>query len=731
MRRALAALALLFWPLSAAAETARVAGGEHSDFTRIVVEAREMVDWRFGRAADGYELDLGPAVEAYDVTEAFEKIPRDRVTAIWRDPDTGRLRVSLACACHALAFEFRPGIVVIDIKSGPPPEASGFEQPIDPPAAAPDPVTPTDPAEPAADAATAAYDWVDMMRSGTEGDGLGDAGVPFPLPTGDASLDPLRDALLAQISRGASEGVVEIDEGALAEPPADPAAQDGPWGRVSVGEMPGVTIDGARDPDTPVTAAGMACLSDDALDLGAWGLPGPPAAQIGLARSGMLTEFDAPVAEAVLRAARFHVQLGFGVEARQYLGFLGTGAEEDKAILQALAWIVDGQPPPENPFDGMESCDTAAALWSVLATPVDAPLPRNTNAAAVARSFSALPLHLRRHLGGPLVDRFLAEGDEETARQLRDAILRLPVEGDPDVELMDARYQLASGDEAKAAELAEGVLAESATGRVEAAVTLVEAAFQGERTVDPQLPGTLEAYLADTHDPRLAQALERALILALAMTGDHASAFARIDAAPQSFGDLWSLAALSMPDGLFLAEAARHAGTRPAIADDTAETVADRLMSLGFPDLALDWLGPVGAEDAEARRMFAASAHLALREAPAALDLLTGIAGPEADALRAAALVLLGDNRTAADAYAGAGEAEAEQRALTWTQDWPLVAEGGPDAWKAAAALLADPVPPEAPGPIGRGTALVEESAAARAVIEGLLGGVPEPPPSQ
>jgi hypothetical protein len=729
MHRALAALVLSLWPMSAAAETARVAGGEHSDFTRIVVEAREMADWRFGRAEDGYELDLGPAVEAFDVTEAFEKIPRDRVTAIWRDPDTGRLRVSLACACHALAFEFRPGIVVIDIKSGPPPEASGFEQPIDPPAALPDPA-PSSP-DPAPNADTPAYDWVEMMRSGTEGTGSGDAGVPLPLPTGDASLDPLRDALLAQISRGASEGVVEIDEGALAENPVDPAAEDGPWGRVSVGEMPGVTVDGARDPAKPVTAAGKACIADDALDLGSWGLPGPPAAQIGLARSGMLTEFDAPVAEAVLRAARFHVQLGFGVEARQYLGFLGAEAEEAKAILQALAWIVDGQSPPQDPFAGMESCDTAAALWSVLAAPVDAPLPRNTNAAAVARSFSALPLHLRRHLGGPLVDRFLAAGDEETARQLRDAILRLPAEGDPDVELMDARYHLASGDEATATELAEGVLTDSASGRVEAAVTLVEAAFKGEQTVDPKLPGTLEAYLADTHDPRLAQALERALILALAMTGDHAAAFARIDAAPQSFGDLWSLAADAMPDDLFLAEAARHAGTRPAIAADTAKTVADRLMSLGFPDLALDWLGPVGAEDAEDLRLFAARAHVALREAPAALDLLEGIAGPEEEALRATALVLLGDNRTAAEAYAGAGEAEAGMRTLTWTQDWPLVAEGGPDAWKAAAALLADPVAPEAPGPIGRGSALVEESAAARAVIEGLLGGVPDPPPSQ
>jgi hypothetical protein len=50
-------LLALCWPMSAAAETARVAGGEHSDFTRIVVEAREMATG-VSAGPDGYELDL-------------------------------------------------------------------------------------------------------------------------------------------------------------------------------------------------------------------------------------------------------------------------------------------------------------------------------------------------------------------------------------------------------------------------------------------------------------------------------------------------------------------------------------------------------------------------------------------------------------------------------------------------------------------------------------------------
>src|SRR5690606_2074826 len=286
----LARLVALFLVLAGPllAETARVTGGEHADFTRLVVEAKGSGDWRFGRSADGYELALGPAVTGYDVTAAFEKIPRDRIAAPWRDPQTWRLRFALACACHAIAFEFRPGIVVIDIRSGPPPEGSGFEAALDPSAAEPAEA----PAEPAA-----GYDWLAIARDKSPAD------PALPLPTGEVSLDPLRDALLAQIGRGVAEGVVEVAEDGPAPKAGANRVDDGPWSRVSVGEMPGLKAGADRDLAGGLTAAGQSCIPDRQLDIAGWGLPGPVPAQIGLGRSGMLGEFDAPVPEAILRAA--------------------------------------------------------------------------------------------------------------------------------------------------------------------------------------------------------------------------------------------------------------------------------------------------------------------------------------------------------------------------------------------------------------------------------------------
>ncbi len=730
--RLLGLLALLAGP--AAAEVARVSGGEHADFTRLVVEAADADGWLLGRASDGYELRMPDSVTSFDVTQAFEKIPRDRLAALWQDPQTGALRFSLSCACHAIAFEFRPGIVVIDIRTGPAPEGSSFEAPLPAAAGAPEPAEAAAEAAPAPAAAEdSGYDWIALQREGAAS--APELPLPMPLPTGEVSLDPLRDALLSQISKGAAEGVVEIAEGGVR--PEDDAANpdDGPWSRVAVGELPGLATGDDRGEASALTPDGRACLPDGRLDVASWGNTSPAAVQIGLARSGLLTEFDAPVEDAILRAARFHVFMGFGAEARQILGFL-TGADpQDAPLLRAMAHVIDEEPPSENPFLGMETCDSAAALWAVLAADRQGGLPPLTNADAVARSFSALPPHLRKYLGGRLVDLFLAAGDQETARKLRDAALRTPAPEDPDLALMDAKYQLAQGDTKEAGALAEGVMDERGPATAKAAITLVEAAFQGERVIDPTLPSALEVFLRDAGDGEERAALLRATLLAHAMAGDFAAALSAEGADAATFSDLWSLAVEGAEDGPFLEEAARQATNRPETRPDVELAVAQRLMTLGLADLALGWLGPVGPEQPEERRLLAGQAHLAVRDALAARAAVEGLSGPEADKIRAAADLQLGDARAAAEGLVRAGEAELGQRTAVWTQDWSFVGETGPEDWKQAIDALDQPAADAADtapkGPIARGTDLVEESAKAREAIEGLLTGLTPAPPSQ
>jgi len=536
----------------------------------------------------------------------------------------------------------------------------------------------------------------------------------------------LRDALLEQISRGAAQGLVEIAEDGPAPENGGNRIGDAPWSRVGLGEMPGVAVGSDRGASGNLTPDGRACLADTALDVGSWGLTGPVSAQIGLVRSGMIAEFDAPVPEAILRAARFHIFLGFGAEARQYLALLDEEAPEIR-LLQAMARIVDGEPAEDSPFDGMESCDSAAALWAILARP-DRPLAPGTNAAAVTARFSALPAHLRRHLGGALVDAFMAAGQSDAAHRIRDAMQRVPAEGETELPLMEARFQLAEGNPAGAGVIASDLTAGAGLPSAAAATTLVEAAFQGDRMIDSGLPLALDAYLHMARGTPEEASLLRARILAAAMVTDFATAFDLVDQDPGTFADLWSMAAGQASDDIFLEQAALYALDRPTVAPDVASSVARRLLALGFPDLALHWIGPVRDTDAEETRLIAAQARLALRDAVAALALVQGLDSPAAAALAAEARVQLGETRAAADAMLLAGEVSAAQRALIWTQDWALIGAEGPENWRDAARLATLPADTPAAGPIARGAALAEESAAARAVIEDLLGSLAAKP---
>lgn len=146
MRILLAVLLLL--PCLASAQSIRVRSGEHETFSRIVIALRQPSAWSLMRDEEGYRLDMA-AKPALDISRVFDLIPRRRIADIRKTPEG--LHLSLGCDCHAVATEMRPGLIVLDVSDGPPPEMPvavvppRLPLPLRPPPALPLPLAPDQP----------------------------------------------------------------------------------------------------------------------------------------------------------------------------------------------------------------------------------------------------------------------------------------------------------------------------------------------------------------------------------------------------------------------------------------------------------------------------------------------------------------------------------------------------------------------------------------------------------
>lgn len=717
------ALIACFWLMLAApvaAQIVTVKSGEHDSFSRLVLFLPSPVDWQFGRTKKGYELRLPGKGQSFDLSQVYDLIPRTRLASIAVDPVSSALQLELGCACHAMPFEFRPGIIVIDLKDGPPPSASSFELALDggplpvlgPPA---DVLPRRNSSEPAV-----SYDWMSAAKE--------EAGkTPAALPgLANPEVESLRDALLRQLSQGAAQGLVEIAEpfkgtiGAVIDPKA----------QLRIGASPGFVAEVERPRKGTLLPRGEECLPDERTDIAAWADERPVAEQIAEAQAGLIGEFDLPDAVAVDRAIKFYLNIGFGAEAAQLISAMPEDSE-DRNIWRSMAKSLDRVADPEGAFKGMQVCDTAAAMWAVLAMP-QLRVTDNARSAAVLRTFSALPLHLRRYLGPFLADQFIGIGDAATARALRDAIVRATGDAGPGVALMEADLDIAEGKPEAATAKLETLVAQSGPVTTEALLSLVDAQLKQDKPIKPETVTALAALMHEHKGTESEPRIRRAHLLAEASAGDFESAFDQLETVPDAAADLWHLLAEKGPDSAVLAHAILPADRAPPGASvETRKRLADRLLGLGFPDQALTWLDREGRVDP----LLAAKAELERKGGQAALRLIAGQTGAEAEALRGNALAGLDEPGQAATAFAAAGDAAAQMRALGWSRDWPGLAANGPEAWRAAAQLVTTPSPEaqasEPSTPLARSRALLAESAAARQTIEALLSKVPAPVPTE
>lgn len=716
---------LMVWFVSAAeAQAVRVTAGEHDDFTRVVLQFPAAVEWQVGRSDEGYELRVEGMTPRYDLSRAFDLIPRDRLASLWADPESGALRVGVACACHALPFALRPDTVVIDLRDGAPPPEWGFEVGFDgrrrPPLSENPAVVATrnHPEERApvvlGDSVRPALDWFDTVS----GAPAAPAALPMPDPQVDGGqLRALRETLTENFARAATQDLVDPVE-KIAPSGEGEGEGEGGGGAPAMANVrlgAGLDVRPALEDAPDLASDGQICPEDETLAVQDWGDARPIHEQMADGTASLAGEFDRTQPDALYRAVRFQLFLGFGAEARGLMRAF-DGPLPDAPLWEALSRLVDGEPDADGAFKGLAGCDGPAALWATVADPSLSLAGVNTQ--ALLRAFSALPPHLRTGIGPPLAERFIAAGDRVTAQALSDALLR--PSGTDDARrtaLMEVRFRMDAGDLGGADAALAPLVADPGPLAADILATRIDLAALTGAPVDGATVTALEAMLSEAGGED-AIVLRRALVLGHAMSGAFDEAFRLLPESPATRADLWRVLAEKGPDEALLHHAlTADAAERAEIAVDTRRRVAERLLTLGFPEATQAW---AGADDP----LLSARAALLLGQPAQVLQILGPADGDEARKLKAEALLQV-DSEAAVPEFGALGDTEAEQRAARLANAWPELAAKGAGPWRKVAEALATPDAPDQT--LARSRALADSAAETRAAIENLLESVPSP----
>ncbi|WP_247227004.1 hypothetical protein [Yoonia sp. F2084L] len=639
-------MTMVLWSLPAFSAQIDVQTGEHADFTRVVLTLPVGAEWRLGRRAEGYVLRV-PEAEGFDLSGFFDIIPRQRITAVSQDVVNGELRIDVECVCNARAYLFRSDLLVIDVRDGPPARISSFELTLDPvmsgTESSPRPVP-----RPAYDVPRSRL--LPLVTSLAPGPIVTTTSTASTVTTSrliedpetpEATNDDIRDAI-ATLEQSIAAGLGNALTGGLLE--GDLAGTESTSEAVAdrlesivrhTSGLPGVNARTSVDPNTlPTVSApdqtqtGQSCLPDAYFDVGSWGDGRPFFDQLNAARRAIVPEFERIDEEAVTRLARLYVYFGFGREAIQTLGIDQVRSQE-RQYLQAMARLADSDQPDADLFDGQVSCPSFVALWAFLASPT-LPFDAKVDNIAVLTTYRSLPVSLQRVVGVPLSEKLLEIGDTDAALQVL-GLVQDEGRTDSDRVLADAGLLDALGESEDAVQVVSDAARNDARATPELMIKFFEDGIDADTPFSDADFVLADALLFEQLGGPDAADLAAAQIRAYVSVGrfnDAISLFARserdlgADKGPPLKNQIYAGAAAAMDDIGFL---------RLVVTDDdvpledaTRNAIADRLITLGFPDRAQQFLGPSEDDDRPEQLYLQAEAAIALGQPEVAVQTLAG-----------------------------------------------------------------------------------------------------------
>lgn len=386
----LLACLVLGWTGGAFAQQAVVRSGEHPGFSRLALPVEASILWTLEDTPRGKILRFDDPNLALDISEVFDFIPKNRISAVTYEG--GVLRLELGCDCPVNLFRHNAAFLILDVRDGVPweddvaapesgPDVSAFAPPLArdgrtrhalmlleglvvsaPPSA--------EPPEPSAEAPA-------FQESLSEGLRVGLAqGVLSPLPTLPAQEPPSAAAIIGDPSPVPVSPVPTPSN--APEPVEQLAIQTSLGSIIHDGETPAHHCDmpfSLRRQNWPEAWAGADYLR----------------AAGDLQATSNRSDITTAQAEA---SALLLMAIGFGAEAR---ALLNVDLEANAALVE-VSRIIDGEIiGAESLFADHYTCASQAAIWAIAAQgaiPIDAVLEE----AAVLSEFMELPMAVREIL---------------------------------------------------------------------------------------------------------------------------------------------------------------------------------------------------------------------------------------------------------------------------------------------------------------------------------------------
>ncbi len=687
-------LLLVFLPgiVFAQAEIA-VRSGEHDAFSRLVLTIDPDTPWELVETRGLIRLVFPDQALDFNLGEVFDRIPKTRLIAISSQQDeTGSvLEIETPCACAANVFAFGKNYLVIDIQDGgvlpaleaqaetPPPAGYAYWQPTGlaalPALGRPDFFEPsTAVRQPPRLVEPAVEPPKNTEISQDINSGIGnflDINTTRPDTAPDSEMllriQEAQDQLLQQLTRAADQGLLDFVPPDIPEqaeeipeiPEAPPAVQEPAVLNPELLQQLSVrtAYDNAAENDLAAIVNEFAkphCLANDIFDMAGWAGELEFSEQVAVFRSNIYGEFDRVAKGEIENLAKLYLAHGLGVEAISTLESLSE-MPENGPVLMDMAQIVDRQVwLAGGPVSKGENCGGDHEMWFLAGSTAPAEVFETQ---PIIEAFSRYPIEIRLLIGPSLANALLDAGAFYAANQILEIIRRAAVPETTPMQMVSANLLISDDRQEDADQLYQKVAEAQESESPEAVIALARSAIARDSGIVQTLLTDLQAVAFEQRDTEVGtqarlweirvDARINGLASALNMVAeDSVTASGNPESLAKVTVEILVEAVAAQQGNLAYVQAIlehQHLLSDAEFADPARIQVANQLVLLGLPNIALDILTPTLTRDNPAAQQSAARAYLAQFQPEQALKMVENLPSEQSVEIALSAHLLSGN----------------------------------------------------------------------------------------